>query len=191
MDKRDIKRIQMKFGKFLDPFVIVVIIAVFSLSALSLVNLSPRTYTGFQKDVLGATTENSSFNVTIEKVGGKHNYISNEILNKISPTHYVYKAKVGSMGAGQYSKPIFRISATGLQSQNLDFELLYSDSSKTKISLMDKASNISYILKDSDGKTYKQSTKVPSQETEYYLVLENTSYIFFDQIVEIRIFITN
>lgn len=191
MDKRDIKRIQMKFGKFLDPFAIVAVVAIFSLSALSLVNLSPRTYTGFQKDVLGATTEETEFNVNIEKVGGKHNYISNEQLNKISPTHYVYKAKISSMGTGQYSKPIFKIAATGLQSQNLDFELLYSDSSKTKISLMDKSSNISYVLKDSNGKIYKQSTKVPNQETEYYLVLENPSYTFFDQIVEIRIFITN
>jgi hypothetical protein len=55
---------------------------------------------------------------------------------------------------------------------------------------MDKSSNISYVLKDSNGKIYKQSTKVPNQETEYYLVLENPSYTFFDQIVEIRIFIT-
>ncbi len=183
MDSRDLGRLNIKFGKFLDPVVIVLTIATIFVSIASVNNLSPRTFSkDEEKSVLGITTDNES--KMLELVGGEHNYITSENLKEITPENFQYSTLVKKRSLGKYSKPILNTKGT----KEIKVQLAYTNSNNSKISLVDEANGISYILQDK-GVSYSPMITLNSNSKSIYLLVENSQNVHFNQYIEINFFV--
>ena len=70
--------------------------------------------------MLGVT--DSTQNIVIEKVGGRHNIFQNEVLEKQDDTEYIYSTDIMKRdGKKAYSKPIITIKNTGTTKSTLTF----------------------------------------------------------------------
>ncbi len=185
MDIRELRRINLKFGKFLDPFLILAIIAILTFSILSITNLSPKSFSQGQKaNVLGVQ---DSTEISFELIRGAHNYITSEKLRQITPTHLKYTTLLKKPPEGRISKPIIKIE--GLQEDAvLKAHLTYTNSTNSKISIFDKSRNTSYVLQDRLV-NYSPNIKINSKTDTLYLMVENPKPILFNQYVEIAFFL--
>lgn len=173
----------MKYGKFLDPFVVIGLVLILSFTVLSVRSLTPRSFSYEQRaSVLGVQEE--EFN--IELVRGEHNYISNENLKKINPTHFKYTAFIKQPPQGRISKPIVDI-ATGDEAE-MKVQLIYTNASNSKVSIFDKHRNTNYILQKDTNK-YSPNINVREKNNTYYLVIENEKPVYFNQYVEVAFFL--
>ncbi len=155
MDKRDVERINIKFGKFLDPFLMLAIIMIVFVSLLSVKSLSPRTFSQEEfKSVLGVQ-DNSQGEINF--VQGEHRYIASEELQQINPTHFKYTTFVKKPPKGRISKPILELEKF-TSDATLRIQLTYTNSNNSKISIFDEKSKTNYILQEGSRK-YTQDIK--------------------------------
>ena len=75
-----------------EPLAIAALLALFIIPTLTVINLSPITQELKRPDVLGVT--DSTQNIVIEKVGGRHNIFQNEVLEKQDDTEYIYSTDI-------------------------------------------------------------------------------------------------
>lgn len=175
----------VKFGKFLDPFLILGILLILTVSILAVGSLSPRTFSKEQMaNVLGIQEGD---NVNFELFRGNHNYITSENLEELSKNHFKYTTVVTKPPEGRISKPILKI--IGLQEDaNLKVHLNYTNLNNSKISIFDESQNTSYIIQK-NSQNYSQSIDVNQSTGTFYLVVENSRPVFFNQYIEINFFL--
>ncbi len=185
MDRREISRINVKFGKFLDPFLILGILLILTISILAVDSLSPRTFSKEQmKNVLGIQEESI---VDFELIRGNHNYITSERLDEISKNYFKYTTVVVKPPEGRISKPIIKIR--GIQKDtNVKIHLNYTNLNNSKISIFDKSQNTSYILQQ-NSQNYTQNINLTQNSDTLYLIIENSRPVFFNQYIEINFFL--
>lgn len=119
--KKVLARAYEDYGKFLEPFAILLSLVIIALPVITVINLSvqaPNTpvisdnkqtqVNSPEEDVLGAQDQSSNF--TVELVSGNHSIIKDENLLLVSPDRYLYKSELYSHEAGTYSKPIVEIT---------------------------------------------------------------------------------
>ena len=180
MDKREILRLNMKFGKFLDPFVLLTIVGVICISILAVFSLTARTFPEQEStSVLGVDTEPK-----IKLIQGKHNYITDEKLQKISEDNFKYTAFIQKRPSGKVSKPILHVN-TG---DNLKADIIYTNSNTSKISLVNDRSKISYLMQENTH-NYSPNIKLSSKEEIFYILIENQRPVLFKQYIEINFFL--
>jgi len=185
MDRRELSRINIKFGKFFDPFLILAIISILTISVLSVRSLSPRTFS--QEEVANVLGIQEHDEVSFELIRGQHNYITSEKLEEVAQTHYKYTTLVIKPTEGRISKPIVKLE--GLKTNAiLKAHLTYTNSNNSKISIFDESTNTSYILQK-HSQNYSHNIEINEQSDTFYLVLENTKPIFFNQYIEIAFFL--
>ncbi len=185
MDRRELSRINVKFGKFLDPFLILLVIMILTTSVLSIQNLKPRTFSKEQfAHVLGVQEEN---NVNLELISGDHRYITNESLKEINDTHYKYTAFVQKPPEGRISKPILKFKGIN-DEMELRTHLVYTNSNNSKISIFSESQNINYVLQEKK-QNYTPNIQINSAKDTFYLVIENPTPIYFNQYIEVSFFL--
>lgn len=181
MDKRDIERMNIKFGKFLDPFLMLAIIMIISISLLSVRSLSPRAFSQEEFNSVLGVQEKSKGEVNF--VQGEHRYITSEELKQINPTHFKYTTFVKKPPKGRISKPILELEKFGSET-TLRIQLTYTNSNNSKISIFDEKNKTNYILQEGNRK-YTQDIKLNNSHT-LHLAVENTKPVFFDQYIELN-----
>ena len=183
MDKRDISRLNLKFGKFVDPILLILTLAIIFTSVISVKNLTPRTFAGKEMpDVLGIEDGEEKGEITL--IGKGHNYITSEKLEKTGDNQFKYTSLIKKREAGTISKPIILIKDTEL----LKAKINYSNTTFSKISLVDKSNNTSYIIKE-NNELYTPDIHLNENSREIYLMIEDTKSIFFNQYIEIDFFL--
>lgn len=183
MDQREISRIKIKFGKFLDPFIILTTVLIILLSILSVRSLTPRAFLQQESpNVLGV--EESFEEGSLELVQGEHNYITSETLKKTTSNLFKYTTIVKPRELGIISKPIIKIENV----ESLKIQLAYTNSTNSKISLFDKNNNTSYILQNLN-QTYSPNIEINEKSETIYLLVENSKSVFFNQYIEINFFL--
>ncbi len=181
MDKRKILRLDIKFGKFLDPILIVLLIFIFTITTLTVINLSPRDHSEKNQKVLGVLSDTSPLN--IKPVYGEHKYITEENLEQISPNQFKYTTFIKKNIKPRISKPIIQINNP--KHTQIKAYLTHTNTANSKISIVE--SKTSYILKNQE-KTYSQSIDIKEDQTIIYLLIENPYPILFNQYIEIQFF---
>ncbi len=185
MDKRKVSRINMKYGKFLDPFVVIGLVLILTFAVLSVRSLTPRTFSYDQRpSILGVQQQEGEFNFKL--IRGEHNYISNENLKEISSTHFKYTAFVKQAPKGRISKPIVEFEIS--EEADLKAQLIYTNATNSKISLFDERKNTNYILQE-NTQNYSPNINIREKSNTYYLVIENEKPLYFDQYIEVSFFL--
>ena len=180
MDQREISRLNMKFAKFLDPLIILTVVAIICTSVIAVFNLSPRAFSQKEAlEILGVDTEPK-----LELIHGGHKYITNENLQKISNNHFKYSTFIQERRSGKISKPIVKIQGT----QDLKIQIVYTNSKTSKISLVSESDKTSYLIQENTY-SYSPNININSQTEEMYLLVENTKPVFFKQYIEINFFL--
>ena len=183
MDKRDISRLNLKFGKFVDPLLLLFTLAIILTSIISVKNLTPRTFAGKEMpDVLGVEDRLEIGEINL--IEGDHNYISSEKLEKTAENQFKYTSLIKKRDAGTISKPIILIKNTEI----LKAKINYSNATTSKISLVDEGNNTSYIIKENNN-LYTPEIPLNENSGEIYLMIEDTKSVFFNQYIEIDFFL--
>jgi len=182
MDERDKARIDLKFGKFTDPFVIVMILTLVFLSILAVTNLTPQTHPSRGEKILGITEDSRNH---LELVEGKHNYIVEENLEQISKKHFKYTTFIKPNMQPRISKPILEINN---DYKNMRSKVFYSNDSNFRVSLIDIENEVSYLMIDQKER-YTQNIPIQDTGPTLYLAIENTQPVFFSQYIEIHFFL--
>ncbi len=183
MDTRDISRLNIKFGKFLDPFLLLGALIIVFTSIIAIKSLTPRTFTGEKMpSVLGVTeeTEDEPFQL----IGGNHNYITSEKLEEISSNHFKYTTVINKKDAGVISKPIIKIKDV----KDFKAQLTYTNSTNSKVSLVDKTNNTSHLIKEKNN-LYTPNIPLNDSSKEIFLLIEDDKSVFFKQYLEIHFFL--
>ncbi len=185
IDKRELSRINIKFGKFLDPFLILAILFILTTSILAVSSLSPRTFSKEQMANVLGIQEDSEINFKL--IRGSHNYITSENLEEISKNHFKYSTLVTKPPEGRISKPIIQIDNL-YKEKELKIRLNYTNLNNSKISIFDESQNTSYILQK-NSQNYSQNINIDQNTKDLYLVVENSRPVFFNQYIEISFFL--
>lgn len=181
MDKREILRLNMKFGKFLDPILLLTIVGLVCISILAVFNLTARTHSAQEAtSVLGVDTEEPRMKL----IQGKHSYITDEKLERISESHFKYTAFIQKRPSGKISKPILHIS----QGNALKVQVAYTNSNTSKISLVNDKSKISYLVQNK-VQSLSPDIKLGNTEDIFYLLVENENPVLFKQYLELNFFL--
>jgi hypothetical protein len=183
MDKRKFLRFNLKFGKFIDPILLLGILIIFAISITSVLNLSPKTHLISNLDILGVA--DSSAPITLKPIYGEHRYIRDENLEKISSSHFRYTTFVNKNMESRISKPIIRMAQSD-EDVALIVHLVYTNARNSRISIVETQTN--YIIKE-NGFKYAQKIMPENQVTTLYLVIDTEKTIFFDQYIEIDFFL--
>lgn len=181
IDKREIKRAGLKFGKYLDPLGLFLLIAVFILPALAVLNLSPKAKQTY--NVLGAKSDKE---ISVIMVGGLHDYVRNERIEFPSSGSFKYSAKLLKHDIGEYSKPILQLSNTYERDQTVSVVGGTSNPTGSPIYLLfrDKA----YLIQDEAGIQNVVSIRIPKQSREsMYLQFNTLTPVLFDEEFEITV----
>ena len=185
MEERQKARINLKFGKFADPFAIVLILAICTLSILSVSNLTPQTHSTRGDRILGVTEESKDY---LQPIYGEHNYITEENLDRMSESHYKYSTFIKPNMKPRISKPILQINSKDNNYQKLKSKTFYSNDSNSRVSLVDANNNTSYLILN-NGQRYTQNLPLEKTGSKLYLAIENTQPVFFNQYIEIHFFL--
>ncbi len=185
IDKRELSRINIKFGKFFDPFLILAILFILTTSILAVNNLSPRTFSKEQMANVLGIQEDSEINFTL--IRGNHNYITSENLEERGKNHFKYTTLVTKPPEGRVSKPIIQIDGL-YEEKELKILLNYTNLNNAKISIFDESQDTSYILQK-DSQNYSQNININQNTNNLYLVIENVRPVFFNQYIEINFFL--
>lgn len=185
--------IGQKLGKFaiiLEPLGILATIVLFTIPTLAVINLSAETkYISATQEVMGTTdTDNSQKDsLNIQLIGGIHQYISSETMEKDADETYTYHAKLAKRDAGSYSKPFITITNNTDSPINIYFTGRLSTDSKSKVGIIYNESN--YLIQNTDGEIFKSPISIPSGDAAilYVSVSNDSDVLFFDDLT-IRIF---
>lgn len=181
INKREVKRFSLKFGKFFDPLGLFLLIAFFVLPTLAVINLSPQTKS--LNSVLGAQSKKE---VSIVLIGGVHEYIINEKLSTKSQDFATYTSRLLKRKAGEYSKPILQLQNTF--SQDAVFEISGGTQNPTGATISIYMNNQEYILQDSSGTNNTISITLPkNSKNDMYLRFNTQTEIQFGEDIEINL----
>ncbi len=176
-----------KFKRFLtlivEPIAIGILALLFIIPTITVMNLSPITKKIKDLNVLGVNTDSS---VSVTLVGGKHDILTEENINKISDTSYEYSTKLAQRGADSYSKPILEIKNNTSEIQKVSFygQTLVQTKSNINI-IVDEAA---YLLQDDKGQTYfREITLAPGTKTIIFLAVENLTGIQFSEEFDLQV----
>lgn len=169
IDKREIKRFSLKFGKFLDPLALFLLLAVFILPALAVINLSPKSQA--RTNVLGTKSKQD---ISVVLVGGTHPTVVNEKLSFPSDDRSEYSSTISKHEAGTYSKPIVQITNSYNKSAKIDFYGQTENTTNSEIFLI--VNEKEYLLQEKNGNTYPISLEV-SEQTKSVVYLKIVSDI--------------
>jgi hypothetical protein len=180
-----------KYGKYFEPLVVAVLIAVFVIPIASVVNLSPQSGISPnlrvekpRQNVLGANDINGSY--TIQLISGTHNIITIEKLEETTPTRREYSTKLQKRESGVYSKPIIEVINQLDKDLDVTFQINDLGNSSSQIGVL--YNNTNYVLKTIDGITYHHTMKLKSGEKKYvYLHIRDDSSVNFSQNISIDI----
>lgn len=181
IDKREIKRFNMKFGKFLDPLALFLLIAVFVLPSLAVINLSPKSKSA--TNVLGAESKQE---ISTVLVGGIHDYIKEERIDFPNEKRVEYNSVLIKHSPGTYSKPILQI--TNSFNNDAIVNILGGTQNPTGSPIYLIVNNQEYLLQDSSGDTQEVQVKLPQQSKNIvYLKLDTTTPLLFNEDISITI----
>jgi hypothetical protein len=181
IDKREVKRFNMKFGKFLDPLALFLLIAVFVLPSLAVLNLSPRSRSA--TNVLGAESKEE---VSTVLVGGIHDFIKEERIDFPNEKRVQYNSVMIKHNVGTYSKPILQVSNTFGNDATVNIQGGTENPTGSPIYLI--VNNQEYLLQDASGNPQDISVKLPEQSKNIvYLKFETTTPLLFNENVSITI----
>lgn len=185
MKSREYKRLQIKYGSFLEPFAIILLLMLYLIPVVAVINLSPRVRQSYEegKSVLGIRNEGA---LSVTSITGIHSVITNEDFYQQLPHRYVYSAKLSVRDAGQYSKPVLRISNPTSAPQAVEFVASKESSSTSEIGVI--FDDVNYILLESSGKVVSRSLEVaPNSEITIYLTVSNASRANFSEYVALEV----
>jgi hypothetical protein len=176
-----------KFKRFLtlivEPFAVGILALLFIIPAITVMNLSPITKKIKELNVLGVNTDSS---VSMTLVGGKHDILSEENLNKVSETSYEYSTKLAQRNADSYSKPIIEVKNNTPETQKLSFYGQTLVQTKSNINII--VDGTSYLLQDDKGQTYFQEiTLAPGTKPIVFLTIENLTGVQFSEEFDLQI----
>lgn len=181
IDKREIKRLNIKIGKYLDPLALFLLFAVFILPALAVINLSPRAKS--VNNVLGAASKQE---LSVVLVGGTHDYLNSEKLSFPNEKMTTYQAAILKHEKGEYSKPILQVKNTFNAPTNIEISGGTQTPTGSPISLI--FDNTEYTLQDESGSPQTINIKVKEQSTNImYLRFDSKTSIGFDENFELNI----
>lgn len=181
IDRRELKRIGNKVGKYLDPLALFLLIAVFIIPAMAVVNLSPKSKP--ESNVLGARSDQG---ITIVMVGGIHDFLKDERIEVPTDGMYVYKAEMIKHGVGKYSKPILQI----VNSTNNELKIMVEGGTLNPIDspLYLMYNDNKYSLEEENGNKNSLAINVPKQSKKIlFLTFDTQTPLLFNEEVEITI----
>lgn len=182
--KRELRRYFNRYGKFVEPFMILALVMLFILPILSVKNLTPHTgkapeLNAENLNVLGVEVGNGQ-PFEIYEVGGMHNYIQNEKLTKLDSGSYQFSTKILLRKAGLYNKPILQVSNPTQDDVTLELSLKDFENSSTQIGLLVDKTN--FVLHDSNGLIYSHQITIKSgQNVTLYLDVRNEVAVNFNE----------
>lgn len=185
MKSREYKRLQIKYGSFLEPFAILLLLMLYLIPVVAVINLSPRVRQSYEegKSVLGIRDAGT---LSLTSINGIHSVITNEDFYQQLPHRYVYSAKLSVRDAGKYSKPILRISNATSSPQTIEFVASKESSSASEIGII--FDDVNYILLESSGNVVFRSLEVaPNSEITIYLTVSNASRANFSEYVALEV----
>lgn len=181
INNREAKRFNLKFGKYLDPIGLFLLIAVFILPALAVVNLSPKSKT--VHNVLGAQSKKE---ISVVLVGGVHDYLKEENISFPSATQSNYEAKLLKRNNGEYSKPILQFSNSYEKEGYVDITGGSENPTGSPISVIFNQKE--YLVQDSSGATNVVRVTVPKMSKDVmYLKFDTNTPIKFNEKVSLSI----
>ena len=184
MDKREITRFKTKFGKFLDPFGIFLLVALFILPALAIANLTPHAT--LTKNVLGAESKPG---IGIVLVGGVHDYLKDENISFPSDGKTLYQGVIiKDREVGKtYSKPILQISNMSDKEDSVVVSGGTDDPTGNPIYLVYKGET--YLIQDTSGNKIFQTIKISGSDKEILFLKfdANNKTNAFNENIEVEI----
>jgi hypothetical protein len=181
MDSRKVKRFKTKFGKFLDPFGIFLLIALFIIPALAVTNLSPRA--SLTKNVLGTESKPG---IGVVLVGGVHSFISNESISFPVEGKTVYQTDMIKRDPGKYSKPILQINNMSDKEDEIVVNGGTEDPTGYPIYLVYKRQT--YLIQDTQGNRIFSQIKIDGSDKDImYLQFDTDKKVLFNEKVEVEI----
>ncbi|MCK9368776.1 hypothetical protein M0R04_02245 [Candidatus Dojkabacteria bacterium] len=181
MDSRGVKRFKAKFGKFLDPFGIFLLIALFLLPALAITNLSPHA--SITKNVLGVESKPG---IGVVLVGGTHSFITNENISFPTDGKTVYQAEMIKRDTGIYSKPILQINNKSDKQDTIIVNGGTTNPTGSPIYLVYR--NQTYLIQDTSGNRIFQDIKIEGSEKDImYLKFDTKMKTNANEEIEIEI----
>lgn len=181
MVKRELKRIQSKFGKLLDPLGLFILLSLFILPALTIVNLSPKA--GRSVTVLGTESKPG---VGVVLVGGVHDYIKDERISFPQDDIYTYNAQIIKHGTGRYSKPILQL--TNFSDKDETLILSGNTQTPTGSEIFLAIDEREYMIQNMSGDMITEQAKIKgSTKPIVYLVIKTSTPLQFNEDIEVNI----
>jgi hypothetical protein len=185
MPSQNAQKFKKVLSLVIEPIALGVLALLFIIPTITVMNLSPITKKLQELNVLGANTESS---VSITLVGGKHDVITEENLNKLSDISYEYSTQLAGNGTSSYSKPILEIKNNTAQVQKVSFYGQTLNSIKSNIYLKLDDSQVSLKLQDDKGQTYLQEITIqPASKVVAFLSVESLSAVNFAEEFDMQI----
>jgi len=196
MDKRKyFEKIRSVFEKFIQPFGVLVILALFVLPVLSVINLSPKTGKLYN-NVLG-TNDSKIFEIQKINNDSKEYFsdngenekpiLTNTTLEKVSSTYYKYYGDLQNRIAGTYRYEEILLDNNSDVEKTIKVEGKTESGSTTRVSI--KSRNMLLMLQSESGEHFDHYIKVnPGEEIKVQIVIYNRAPIFFNE--ELKLYIT-
>ncbi|MCA9377101.1 hypothetical protein H6762_01555 [Candidatus Nomurabacteria bacterium] len=167
MVKREIKRQLQRYGTYLEPFELLLLIGIFVIPIMTLFNLTPQYGSPDvpPDNVLGVSTDG---HVRIQDIGGSHEFITNERLLGIDTSSYHYYTTLINRESGIYAKPILQVTNPTDSDIEITFSVKYSVEQSSQIGIL--KDNTNYIIKDKEGFTFPRSFTVASGESAIFSI---------------------
>lgn len=180
IDKRELKRLNKKIGKYLDPLALFLLFAVFILPALTVLNLSPQSKSNF--NVLGTTSKEE---ISLVLVGGVHDIFKEERILFPNDKYTKYESTIIKHEKGEYSKPILQIKNTFSDNVNIYVSGGTQNPINAELSLIYEGNE--YLLQDRAGNMKEVELNVKENSKNIiYLKLVSPISLKFNEKVEIN-----
>lgn len=173
-----------KMGKLLEPFALLLLIALFVIPAATVLNLEPITKVIKNGvSVLGVSSNNS---VSVVLVEGSHNVFKDESLELLNDGSYTYSVNISDRVANLYSKPILEVTNNTEETKTLVFDATGNTDSSSNINLL--VGDDSYRIQDISGNMYTQEISLaPGESSIIFLSVENIVNVQFSDVLSIFI----
>lgn len=171
-------------NKILEPIALGLLALLFIIPTITVVNLEPITKNIKDfTDVLGVTT---SSEVIIDIVGGTHEVVRSERIQKINDQEYKYEATLTKRDADFYSKPILQIRNNSEVEKTLTFFGTTINPTRSDIGLI--VHDQYYRLQKSRGESQEVNILIrPGGMFDVYLTIESVIGVQFSEDFEMRV----
>lgn len=184
MERAKKSKLKNTIGKILEPVALGLLALLFIIPTITVINLEPIT--GRLKDftdVLGVT---SGSGVIVDIVGGTHQIISSERIQRISDEEYKYEAILTKRDSDFYSKPILQIRNNSDEDKTITFSGFTINPTRSEIGLI--IQDQAYRLQDSRGQTSNVEVLIRAGSMyDVYLTVESLIGVQFSEDFEMKI----